>query len=179
MYSETIETLVEFFLNGEPIAYFLSGYYDNKQFEIELNETADDLFYKYINSNSRLSEIERAKIIVSLTYISQKEYVDGTILPVFRQKYKRSSSSCSDVTFDKYIRSLLEDYRDKIKYFDRTQYVAVPLVACVLPHSYANKLMSIYYDIYKKSLLLDSDLTDIQIKLRIQDIFKRMTELKI
>ncbi|WP_295092952.1 hypothetical protein [Ruminococcus sp.] len=167
-----INSLIESVINNELIAIKLISYYDNPVFEIELCSKAfkylDEILHKYQIDNN-----QKACIAVALSYIAMK-YYDGDLHSFIENKYREymfNDKLYTKNNIQHAIKIVLSDFRKITCYFDTNSYVAVPIVMCCVPHYRVKDLFRISYDIYKKKLLFDEDISDDQIIEKVKETF--------
>ena len=172
---QTITELTEAFMNKKHIATELISLYDDRKFEIELCSKAFHYLEYLINRNT-ISDNQKAVIAVAMAYIALKNY-DGDLHTYIEMKYREympSKSHCSKSIFQNAVYSALGGFRKETGYFDERSYIAVPLVMCCVPHYRVKDLFKISYDIYKKKLLYDEDITDDQIVDKVTESFNAL-----
>lgn len=169
--------LVNRLMNDESIALELISHYEDSQFEKELCEEAF-LYLERIMSGVNISETQKACIVCALSLIALK-YYDGDLHSYIEAKYREYMPK-TEHKYPTYnpiqrgIYDVLFDYRKKTKYFDPHSYVAVPIVLGCVPHYRLPDLFKISYDIYKKKLLYDEDVSDDQINEKVLETFKSL-----
>ncbi len=169
---QTITALAEDFMNKKHIATELISLYDDRNFEIELYSKAFSYLERLIYKNS-ISDKQKAVIAVAMAYIALKNY-DGDLHTYIEMKYRDctpNKSHCSKNTLQSAVYSAIGDFRKEAGYFDVRSYIAVPLVMCCVPHYRVKDLFKLSYDIYKKKLLYDEDITDDQIINKVVESF--------
>lgn len=168
--NDDINNLVEEFIADQSITGHLIHLFKNEEFEEELFKLGTRLLVRKMDG-FRLSLDELNLIVIFFAYIALKDY-DGDL---HGKIYSVVSAYSSQYVDEGHVRLAMYDVvnalklREKVNYSDKKSYVAVPIgVACV-PHYRAGQLFSIAYDIYKKKLLFDEDVTDQQIKEKIEE----------
>lgn len=168
--NKDITDIIEQFKSNQSITKHLIQAFKKPEFEDDLFKLGSTLLVRKLDGY-RLSTDELQLIIIFLSYIALKEY-DGDL---HGKIYSNVSNYCnkhvdnSAVMHAVYdvINSL--DLRAKVRYPDKKSYVAVPISLACVPHYRVGQLFRIAYDIYKKKLLFDEDVTDLQIKEKIKE----------
>lgn len=171
-YDDLIKILCLRIKSELPVAIELVNLFDNKDFEKEILNLAFLKLYNITNFKRKIESNDKYIIILAATFIAIK-YYDGNLMDKILDLYKEYNSSKGDDLTDPSttLRKIFSEYRTKIKYFDESSYVAVPLVLSAVPYSRMDDLFVIAYDIYKKKLLFDEEVSDDQIEDRIIETF--------
>lgn len=170
-FNEVINLITQAFLEKQSIANFLIEYYGNDDFSDELSNIADEYLYLKIKFKSDLTEFQKGIIITALTNIALTKYLNGNFYNPVRATFNKCYEEYNDQTVEKHIREILEPFKQFVRYADTTSHVAVPLVTCVVPHYRLGHLFNIAFDIYKKNLRLDPDLSFVQTQQKVSQIF--------
>lgn len=164
---EDINIIIRKVKENKSFALDLISKYDDADFERTLLDEAFNRISRYIDGYY-ISDSYKEEILVALSYIALK-YYDGEFHNQIFSQYKKYMGNESDNSIRNAYYKCIKDYRPSYKYFDSKSYNAVPIIACVVPHSRLKDLYFISYDIYKKKLLFDEDVTDDQIKTKISE----------
>ena len=160
--------LIENLINGDLFSntdIFIERF-DDKAFEENLCREAFSYLEMYMNYGRQLTPVQKACIVAAFTFIALK-YYDGDLHSYIEKEFRKYCASRashykgSDIQIA--TRHILDVYKRKVRYFNPNSYIAVPLVLCCVPHSRISDLFTIAYDIYKKKLLFDEDVTEEQI----------------
>lgn len=170
-FKEPIDLIAQAFLERQSIANFLVEFYGNDDFFDELSTAADEYLYSKIKFKTALSEFQKAIVVTALTNIALTKYLNGNFYNPVRLTFVRCYEEYNNQTVEKHIREILEPYKPYVRYRDTSSHVAVPLVACVVPHYRLGHLFNIAFDIYRKNLRLDPDISIIQIQQKVSQIF--------
>ena len=169
---QIITALTEDLMNKKQIATELISLYDDRNFEIELCSKAF-CYLEYLINKNNITDRQKAVIAVAMAYIALKDY-DGDLHTYIDRKYREYmpyESYCSKSVLQSAVYSAIGDLRKDTGYFDERSYIAVPLVMCCVPHYRVKDLFKLSYDIYKKKLLYDEDITDDQIIDKVEESF--------
>lgn len=162
--------LAEFLKSGKSITNRLIELYNNVDFETDLFACGADLFIKKMNGD-HLSSDDLYVIILYLSYIALKDYdgeFHGKVVESLSSLTKRSiDGNAARNTFYGIIEQLR--IREEVKYFNSNSYVAVPICIACVPQYRVGHLFRIAYDIYKKKLLFNEDITDQQISEKVRE----------
>jgi len=177
--NNAIARLVGKLVNNQSITIDLIDLFNDSAFEDEIYLVGFKNL-EIIMRRGRISEIQSAQLLVALSLIALK-YYDSDLHSKIESSYRKY---CPD-TQDRFSRNSITnafysvvnqyDLRKKVRYFDEKSYVAVPIILACVPHYRVKDLFWIAYDIYKKKLLFDEDVTDIQIY---DKIFESLSALK-
>lgn len=162
--------LTELLKAGKSITHKLIGLYNNVEFEADLFACGSELFFKKMNG-CYLSNDDLYVIILYLSYIALIEYdgeFHGKVVESLSLLAKRSIDSN---TVRNTIYGVIEQLkvREKVQYFNPSSYVAVPISIACVPHYRIGQLFRVAYDIYKKKLLFNEDVTDQQISEKVSE----------
>lgn len=169
--NECLNTIISKLISKEQIVTDLVNCYKNNDFEKELYEKGFDFFESIMKGRS-LREPYKACVVVMFSYIAMKHY-DGDlhsyIKKLYRDNRKETEYRFSDSSIVNCMYEILYPYREEINYFDKKSYVAVPIVLSCVPHYRVYDLFKIAYDIYKKKLLFADDVSNSQIKEKVNE----------
>ena len=175
--NDIVNIFIESVLNNKSFAVDLLEFYDDKEFEADLCGEAFNYLERIING-SRLGEAHKACIVVALTLIALK-YYDGDLHTYIESKFREYSPK-TEAQYTKAsiiqggVYKVVGEYRKRVKYFDAHSYVAVPLVLSCVPHYRVKDLFRISYDIYKRKLLFDEDVSNEQIEEKVSETLKML-----
>lgn len=162
--------LVECLKSGESITHRLIELYNNVDFEKDLFDCGSEMFFKRMNGDYLPSD-DLYVIILYLSYIALKNYdgeFHGKVVESISSITKRSiDANTARNTFYGIIDQL--KIRETVHYFNPNSYVAVPICIACVPHYRVGQLFRIAYDIYKKKLLFNEDITDKQISEKVSE----------
>ncbi len=163
--SDITNKLIIQLCNNQSIALDLIGLFDNTEFENDLCSEA----FEYLEYQMRWGQLDKAKsacVVVALSLIALK-YYDGDLHSYIAQQYRQFRSETeyqfADTRIQKAVYDILEPYRERVCYFDPRSYVAVPIILGGVPYYRVPDLFRLAFDIYKKKLLFDEDISDEQI----------------
>lgn len=179
--NKNIEKLVNKLINNESIAIDLISLYDDINFENDIINEGYSYFEKILN-NEKLKIDYYFCIVVMLSFIALK-YYDGDF---HSQIYSSYNTYCNGKSFKYNEVKLIKGYYNiidkcnlinKVKYFPtkNKRYDAVPNILACVPYYRVGQLYVLAYDIYKKKLLFDEDITDDQIECKVKEV---LTALK-
>ena len=177
--NDNINKLVEQFIADQSITIDLIHLFKNEEFENDLFNLGTKLFIRKMDG-FRVTPEELNLIIIFLSYIALKEYdgdLHGKIFSIV-SKYADKNIDAGAVIHTIYdvINSL--QLREKVNYSDEKSYVAVPISIACVPHYRIGQLFRVAYDIYKKKLLFDADITDQQIKEKVEETLSALKRKK-
>lgn len=168
--NKDINRLVELLKSDRSITSSLIQLYKNIEFENDLFTLGAELFFQRIKGRP-LSKEKLYVIILYMSYIALRDY-DGD----FHSKmHSTVAEHCKYYIDADAVRNtgygVINEFklRDKVNYFNSNSYVAVPVSLACVPHYRVGQLFKIAYDIYKKKLLFDEDVTEQQIKEKVRD----------
>lgn len=166
-----INNVINLFKNKESITQMLINNFDNQTFEETL--CAEGFHYlESIMNGYYLKADCKIEIIILLSYLALK-YYDGDLHTHFFSNYRKYRSETEYQFTDNSIRNsmykILEPYRKEVQYFHDSSYNAVPIIYASVPHYRVSQLYKISYDIYKKKLLFDEDVSNDQIELKVEE----------
>ena len=164
------------FKNKESITQLLINHYDNQEFEDIL---CDEGFYhlERVMNGSYVKDDCKIEIIILLSYIALK-YYDGDLHTQVFNNYRKHRGETEYQYSDNSIRNsmykILEPYRNEVQYFHNSSYNAVPIIYASVPHYRVFQLYKISYDIYKKKLLFDEDVSNDQIEAKVEECLRAL-----
>lgn len=167
--NDAINDLICKVKGDESIAVDLIRLFGDEKFENDLFEEA----FKYLERTIKglgYTLPQRICIIIALSYIALK-YYDGDLHSYIEERAKQYFEY-QDYPYSKIrnaVYSVLSDYRPKMKYYHPDSYVAVPVIMSCAPYYRVYDLFRLSYDIYKKKLLFDEDITDEQIYSKVKE----------
>lgn len=171
-----INNMIKLFKNKESITHLLINHFDDQKFEETLCAEGFCHLERVMNS-SYLKEDCKIEIIVLLAYLALK-YYDGNLHTHIFANYRRYRGETEYQFTDNSIRNsmykILEPYRNKVQYFDNDSYNAVPIIYASVPHYRVPQLYKISYDIYKKKLLFDEDVSNDQIESKVEECLRAL-----
>lgn len=162
------------FKNKESITQFLINHYDNQEFEDIL---CDEGFYhlERVMNGLYVKDDCKIEIIILLSYLDLK-YYDGDLHTQVFNNYRKHRGETEYQYSDNSIRNsmykILEPYRNEVQYFHNSSYNAVPIIYASVPHYRVFQLYKISYDIYKKKLLFDEDVSNDQIEAKVEECLR-------
>lgn len=171
-----INSIIKLFKNNESITNLLIYNFDNQKFEETL--CAEGFYYlERVMNGYYLKDECKIEIIILLSYIALK-YYDGDLHTQIISNYRKHRSESEYQFSDKSIRNsmykILEPYRKVVQYFHDSSYNAVPIIYASVPHYRVSQLYKISYDIYKKKLLFDEDVTNDQIESKVEECLRAL-----
>lgn len=176
---EKINDLISKVNNDESIALDLISLFGDESFENDLYEEAFKYLENIINSIS-ITKPQRLCIVVALSFIALK-YYDGDYYSHFKEKANSffERTDYANGRIQNAIYAVLADFRPKMKYEDQKSYVAVPVIMSCAPHYRVFDLFKLSYDIYKKKLLFDEDISDKQIFSKVKETLGSIKEKRL
>ena len=163
-------------LNHESITLDLVELYDDNEYELNLLEETFPLLERVMNGHE-LDDYWKASIVVALSFIALK-YYDRDFYSHVIEKYRAirmdTAEKYEDNRIQKSIRTVLDEFRDSVHYFNPRSHCAVPIVNCCCPHYRVADLFKLSFGIYKNKLLYDEDITDDQIMKGVEESLKSL-----
>lgn len=162
--NETINDLIQKVYREESVALDLIDLYGDESFEKSLYSES----FKYLErviTGDLIKTPERICIVIALSFIALKYYFEGDLHSYIEEKAKEylANPNYTKGKIYKAVCNVLDVYRPKMKYYDKNSYIAVPIIMSCVPHSRVYDLFALSYDIYKKKLLFDEEITEKQI----------------
>lgn len=171
-----INNIINSFNKKEIITNYLINNFDNKQFEEILCCEGFQHFENFINGLSVNDDCKK-EIIVLLSYLALK-YYDGDlhtqVFNYFRKYRNVTQYKYTDNTIRNSMYRILKPYRKEVQYFHGSSYNAVPIIYASVPHYRVPQLFKISYDIYKKKLLFDDDVSNDQIEAKVEECLRAL-----
>ena len=168
-----VNILIERIIESKGVANELIDLFDDEKFEKELYSDAFR-FLEAVMDGRSLNPASKACVLLALTLIALK-YYNGDLHSFIENKYRETRINTEYNYTETNIRNgmykVVGDYRTTVKYFDPHSYVAVPIVLSCVPHYRVKDLFRIAYDIYKRKLLFDEDVSDEQIEEKAKEAF--------
>lgn len=161
MFENTIKTITNKLLNDEPISFDLIKYYGSPIFENELIALADNIVFSSLTSScfgAVLSNVEKAQVIVAVTYITLC-YYDSNTWKYIREKFKKTFiDGKSNQRAENKIRDILGTFKEKTKFSGNNAYVAVPNILAGVTHHWLDSFFDFCFNIYKLNMLARKDI---------------------
>lgn len=166
-----INCLISTLKNDEHITLQLIEKYGDKEFEKTLFSETFIFLHQIANGQCEIEDKVR-EIIIGLSYLALK-YYDGSLHPHIMKFYNQYLCNeielFSESKIISVIYKILEPYEKKVKYFNNSSHIAVPLIFSLVPHYKVTDLYKIAFDIYRKKLLFNEDLSDGQIEEKVEE----------
>ena len=166
-----INDIINTFSRKESITQQLIKNYDNYEFEETLCNEGFSYFEKKMNG-LYIKEDCKKEIIILLSYLALK-YYDGelvyTIINKYRKYREENEAMVKGNTIYNTLCKILGPYKKEVKYFNDNANIAVPIIYSSVPHYRVPQLYKISYDLYRKKLLFDEDVTDSQIEKKVEE----------
>ena len=176
-FDSAINLLVNKIINENNIALDLISFFNDEQFENDLFLLGFQTLLEIIRGEHKGNKQKYSIIILLLSYISLK-YYDGDlhshVEELFRQHFRDSHQQYNKKHIIKAIYDALEWYKPKVLYFDSKSYNAVPIILSCVPHYRMDDLFRFSFDIYKKKMLYDEELSDSQIYDKVLETLKTL-----
>jgi len=171
-----INSVIKLFKNNESITQLLINNFDNQTFEETLFAEGFRYLEKAMNGHY-LKDDCKIEVIILLSYLALK-YYDGDLHTQIFSNYRKHRSETEYQFTDNSIRNsmykILEPYRKEVQYFHDSSYNAVPIIYASVPHYRVSQLYKISYDIYKKKLLFDEDVSNDQIEAKVEECLRAL-----
>lgn len=171
-----INSVIKLFKNNESITQLLINNFDNQTFEETLCAEGFRYLEKAMNGYY-LKDDCKIEVIILLSYLALK-YYDGDLHTQIFSNYRKHRSETEYQFTDNSIRNtmykILEPYRKEVQYFHDSSYNAVPIIYASVPHYRVSQLYKISYDIYKKKLLFDEDVSNDQIEAKVEECLRAL-----
>lgn len=161
--NDIINDLIYKVNNEKSIALDLISLFGNDEFENELYQEAFG-YLEHIINDQAISKPQKLCVVIALTFIALKFY-NGDLHSHIEEKAKQffERKDYSYVRIQNAVYAVLGGFRQKMQYEDQKSYVAVPVIMSCAPYYRVFDLFKLSYDIYKKKLLFDEDISDEQI----------------
>lgn len=167
--NDAINDLIIKVKDDKSIALDLIRLFGNEKFENDLFEESFQYLERTINGLGYTLP-QKNCMIIALAYIALKYY--DSDLHTYIEETARRYFENPEYPYSKIrnaVYSILGDYRPKMKYYHPDSYVAVPVIMSCAPYYRVYDLFRLSYDIYKKKLLFDEDITDEQINSKVKE----------
>lgn len=171
-----INSGIKLFKNNESITQLLINNFDNQKFEETLCVEGFRNLEKAMNGYY-LEDDCKIEVIILLSYLALK-YYDGDLHTQIFNNYRKYRSETeykfTNNSIQNSMYKILEPYRKEVQYFHDSSYNAVPIIYASVPHYRVPQLYKISYDIYKKKLLFDEDVSNDQIEAKVEECLRAL-----